>query len=242
MRYWSFGLLGVAISAAAVAVVTWCTYALTRVSLCTPGDASFGCARDPGQLGLATAVAILVAIPVGSKLFARRKRPRGGPLGPLALGLALTAAGGGALASALGSASGTGAAEAIGFGVGAPLLSLGPFLLIAGFAAVGRRGDETAARIAQLKADGYTRGQIAQTLSAGSAARATAGAGTRAPTPQSAGIGSLAAQLTEIAAARERAAGDALARRLRRLDDLRASGLLSAEEHAAKRREILGEI
>lgn len=239
MRYWTFGLLGVAISSAAVAVVAWCTYALTRVSLCTPEDGSLGCARDTGQLGIAIALAIFLAIPIGSKLFARRRRPRGSVLGPLALGLAITAAGGAALWSALGSAGGTGTAEAVGYAVGATLLSIGPFVLFGGLFAVGSRGDANAARIAELQANGYRSGEIAERLAAEKAA--AAGVSPVQPSP-AASVGTLAAQLSAIAAARARASGDDVATRLRRLDDLRASGLLSPAEHAAKRAEILSEI
>lgn len=249
MRYWTFGLVGVAISAAAVAVISWCTYALTRVSLCEPGDAGLACERGPADLGIAIAIALVVAIPVGSKLFAHRKAPRGAPLGPLAIGLALAGAGGAALWSALGSGSGSDVTAAVGFGVAAPLLSIGLFALIGGFAALSTRGETQAARIAELKASGRNTQEIVDALSAVSAGGAGNGSGSaKGPAPrvtvttQSIGIGTLAEQLSKIAAARERTGGDALAAKLRQLDDLRASGLLSAEEHAAKRRAILEQL
>lgn len=255
MRYWTLGLLGVALSAAAVAVISWCTYALTRVSLCEPGSGGLACETEPARLGIAIAVALFVAIPVGSKLYARRKAPRGAPLGPLAIGLALCAAGGAALWSALGSGSESDVTTAVGLGVAAPLLSVGLFAVIAGFSALSAKGDAQAARIAALKESGRSTAEIMEALAGQDRARgdgrpgtggadgARAGAGRDAPsaaaTPQTIAIGTLAEQLSQIAAARERTGGDALAARLRQLDDLRASGLLSAEEHAAKRREIL---
>lgn len=257
MRYWTLGLLGVAICSAAVAVVAWCTYALTRVSLCEPGSSGLACETEPGQLGIAIGVALIVAIPVGSKLFARRKAPRGAPLGPLAIGLALCAAGGAALWSALGSGSNSDVTEAIGFGVAAPLLCIGLFAVIGGLSALSAKGDARAARIAELRSSGRSTAEIAVALSSGDGASgsggATGGSGggaaggdrsrpTVSVSTQTIALGTLAEQLSQIAAARQRTGGDALAARLRQLDDLRASGLLSADEHAAKRREILEEL
>jgi hypothetical protein len=164
VRYWTLGLLGVAICSAAVAAIAWCTYALTRVSLCSTADTGLACETEPGQLGVAIGVALFVAIPIGSKLFARRKAPRGAPLGPLAIGLALCAAGGAALWSALGSGSGSTTTEAIGFGVAAPLLSIGLFALVGGFSALSAKGDARAARIAELKSSGRSAAEIVEAL------------------------------------------------------------------------------
>ncbi|MDO8213716.1 SHOCT domain-containing protein [Conexibacter sp. CPCC 206217] len=265
MKYWFPALLGVVLSAAAVAVVAWCTYAWTRVSLCTPADTQLACRLD-GQSGVVIAVAIFVAIPLASWIFTLRQRnPRGTPLGLLSLGLALTAAGGAALWSALGSGAGTDA-EIPSVIVAGCLLSIGPFFLLAGIAVSGRRGEATrATRAALIAANGGDVGKAFEAMraaragtsvsagwsgvsagSGGGAGRsATAGSGTVTDTGTTTGanqLGALAAQLSQIAAARERTGGDAIATSLRQLDDLRASGLLTPEEHARKRREILDKL
>jgi len=55
-------------------------------------------------------------------------------------------------------------------------------------------------------------------------------------------IAQLAGQLQRVAEAKGAAARDDLAERLRRLDELRASGAISAEEHRRRRDEILKEV
>ncbi|HWV87218.1 MAG TPA: SHOCT domain-containing protein [Capillimicrobium sp.] len=55
-------------------------------------------------------------------------------------------------------------------------------------------------------------------------------------------IAQLAGQLQQVADAKEAAARDRLAERLRRLDELRAAGTISAEEHRRRRAEILDEV
>jgi len=71
------------------------------------------------------------------------------------------------------------------------------------------------------------------------AARPAVGAADPQPPPQ---VAVLAAQLRQVAAAKQAAARDDLAARLRRLDELRAAGAISAEEHARRRDEILDEV
>lgn len=268
MKYWFPALLGVVLSAATVAVVTWCTYAWTRVSLCTPADTQLACRLDGEQFGIAIAVTLFAVIPLASRIFMQRQRnPRGTPLGFLTLGLAVTAAGGAALWSALGTAAGT-SADVAGFVVGGCLLSIGPFFLLAGIAVSGRRGEAArATHSALIAANGGDVSKAFTAMRAGSPATSvsagwsgvSAGAGgnaggsaaTGAGTVTGAGtgtatgtsqFGALAAQLSQIAAARERTGGDAIATSLRQLDDLRASGLLTPEEHARKRREILDKL
>lgn len=249
MRYWTFSLLGVAICSAAVAVVAWCTHAATRISLCTPADDSLACRMDGGQLGMAIAGALLLAIPVGSRLFAHRTVPRGSPLGLLALGLALTAAGSAALWSAVGGTTESGsAAQVVGIVTGGILLSIGPFLLFPGLA-VSLRGTATAAPAGVDAAAQTIATATAQAVDA--AVNAHAGERGRSTVYTSsahtadtsvAGLGTLASQLAQVAEAKGRTGGDQVAARLRQLDDLRASGLLTAEEHAAARRRILDSI
>ncbi len=55
-------------------------------------------------------------------------------------------------------------------------------------------------------------------------------------------MATLAGQLAQIAEAKAAAQDDDVAARLRRLDELRAAGLINPDEHAARRREILDEI
>ncbi|ADB54218.1 hypothetical protein Cwoe_5817 [Conexibacter woesei DSM 14684] len=254
MRYWTFSLLGVAICSAAVAVVAWCTYAATRISLCTPADDSLACRIDGGQLGIAIACGLLVAIPIGSGLFAHRTSPPSRPLGGIALSLALTASGGAALASALGTGASGDASEAIGFGVAAPLLSFGLILLLIALAA-GVNGSATRARFEAAKAQAEAKAQAKPAAAGGAHARSAHADGAHARhgdggpandgTPldlRLAGIGTLAAQLATVAAARAWTESDAVAASLRQLDALRASGLLTAEEHAERRRKILDSI
>jgi hypothetical protein len=249
MRYWLRALLGIVLSAAAVSIVAWCTYAWTRTSLCTPVDTQLACRLDGEAFLFVILGAIFVLIPLASQIFMRRTRPRGTPLGFLALSLALTAAGGAALVSAIGSGSGT-PADIPGFVVGGILLSIGPIALVAGIATTGSRG---AARLAQAQRDAIVQqsgGDLGKAMAAvragtaaGSSVTFTSGATAGdAAQPGAGQLGALAAQLSQIAEARQHTTGDATAASLRQLDDLRASGLLTPEEHARKRREILDKL
>lgn len=60
--------------------------------------------------------------------------------------------------------------------------------------------------------------------------------------PGDGSISQLAGQLQQIAQAKRAAVDDTLAQRLKRLDELLASGLISRAEHAKRRTEILDEI
>lgn len=245
MRYWFRALLGIVLAAGAVTVVAWCTWALTRVSLCTPADETLACEVRSEGFAIAIAVSIFAVIPLASGIFAGRTKPRSSHLGLLAIGLALVAAGGAALWSALGEAPGTSTTEAIGYGVAAPTIAIGLFFVLAGIATTGSRRTHSEVRAvsdAVLRANG---GDLHRSMAAVRAAKQSGGAAGRAAsssTPKEIQLGTLAAQLSQMANAKERTGGDAIAARLRQLDDLRASGLLSVEEHARKRREVLDQI
>lgn len=247
MRYWFRALLGIVLAAGAVTVVAWCTWALTRVSLCTPADESLACEVRSEGFAIAIALSFFVVIPLASGIFAGRTKPRSSHLGLLAIGLALVAAGGAALWSALGEAPGTSTTEAIGYGVAAPTIAIGLFFVLAGIATTGSRMSAAQVRAqsnAVLAANG---GDLRRSMAAVRAAQRSGGgtsgsAGGGSGTPKEIQLGTLAAQLSQMASAKERTGGDAIAARLRQLDDLRASGLLSVEEHARKRREVLDQI
>jgi hypothetical protein len=64
----------------------------------------------------------------------------------------------------------------------------------------------------------------------------------RVSPPPPASIATLHDQLAQIAQASEQAQAEGLASRLRRLDELRAEGSITAAEHAERRREILDEV
>jgi len=223
MSYWPRALLGTALCSAAAVAIVWATWALTRTSTCVAGDDTLACRWSGGQLAAAIAVALLVAIPLGSKLFKHRTAPPSGPLGPLAVGLAVTGGGVAALVSGITVGAGEGSAMGAGIATGTVLLCLGPWLLVFGPAAALR---------------GPTRRRLSAEAPTLQATSATGGA----TTPQTVALGTLAAQLSAIAEARRRTSADPLAARLRQLDDLRASGLLSAEEHAQRRRALLDEL
>ncbi|HST40795.1 MAG TPA: hypothetical protein VLK58_14870 [Conexibacter sp.] len=245
MRYWIRALLGIVLASAAVTVVAWCTWALTRVSLCTPADETLACEVRAEGFAIAIAVCIFVAIPLASAIFAGRTKPRSSHLGLLAIGLAIVAAGGAGLWSAVGEAPSTDTTEIIGAGIAAPALAIGAFFVLAGIATMGSRvsGSQVRAQSdAVLAANG---GDLSRSLAAVRAAKQSGGAAMSAggsSTPKEIQLGTLAAQLSQMANAKERTGGDAIAARLRQLDDLRASGLLSVEEHARKRREVLDKI
>lgn len=253
MRYWLSALLGIALSAAAVAVVTWCTYAWTRTSLCAPGDEQLACTLGNEGFAIAIAVAIFVVIPFASRIFMFRTTPRGTSLGFLTIGIAITAAGGAALYSALDSRGGFDSVQVAGYIVAGVALSIGPFFLLGGIVATGRSRQllSKTDRDALIAANG---GDVKRAMEA---ARASANSGATPVFSGSTTVGAaashssaqvtsqltgLAAQLTEMAAARQRTSGDKIASSLRQLDDLRASGLLTAEEHERKRREILEQL
>jgi hypothetical protein len=71
---------------------------------------------------------------------------------------------------------------------------------------------------------------------------AVAAAAKKASAPPPVSIAGLHSQLSQIAEASKRAEADELASRLKRLDELRAAGSITAAEHAERRREILDEI
>jgi hypothetical protein len=226
MRYWLRALVGVVVCSAAAVAVVWATWALTRTSTCVAGDDTLACRWSSGQLAGAIAVALLVAIPLGSKLFKHRTAPPSGPLGPLAAGLAVTGAGVAALVSGITVGSAHGSAMGAGIAVGTVLLCLGPWLLVFGPAAAlqgPRPRQRPSAAVVAASASPDESGRSGGTA-------------------QTAALGTLAAQLSAIADARRRTGTDPLAARLRQLDDLRASGLLSAEEHAQRRRALLDEL
>lgn len=226
MRYWLNALLGVVICSAAAVAVSFATWALTRSSTCSPGAGTLACRWESVPLAGAIVVALLVVIPLGSQLFKHRTAPTSGGLGLLAVGLALTGGAGAALSSGVTVGTGEPEATAAGIVVGVVLLLGGPFLLLVGIA-VAMRGPAQGTLV--VRAPGHAK-------------RAAAAEAAKPAPPQTVALGALAAQLSQIAAARERVGGDALAARLRQLDDLRAAGVLNAEEHAAKRREVLNEM
>lgn len=227
LRYWLCGLIGVVVCAAAAVAVTLGTYGLTSQSLCEAGSDQLACELNPGQLSMLIIVSILVAIPIGGRLFAVRK-PRGGAIGGLAISLAFTGAAAAALVVGIGN-EGT-SAEAPGLIAGAVLAAIAPIMLL--ITLVGTFSNLDGGLTAKAQAMKSAKAKGDHTVSVGGA---PGGA-------QAAGFGDLAAQLAKIAAARSRTADDGLAAKLRQLDDLRASGLLTAEEHARKRRELLGEL
>jgi Short C-terminal domain len=225
MRYWFLSLVGVVVCSAAATAIAWSTWALTRLSVCAPGDDRLACDLGAGGLALVIGSAVLVAIPLGSGISRYRTAPRSGPLGPFAFGLAVTAGGVAALVSGITAGYEQTSATSAGIGTGTVLLIVGPLLLLGGLAA----------------ALSGARSVPAPPAAAASPSR-PAGTATRAPDSTTAAVGTLAAQLAQIAAARRRTDADPLAAKLRQLDDLRASGLLSADEHAAKRAELLHEL
>jgi hypothetical protein len=243
MRYWIRALLGIVLAAAAVTAIAWCTWALTRVSRCTPADETLGCELAGEGLSVSIAIAFLVVIPLASVIFAGRTKPRSSHLGLLAIGLSITCAGGAGLTSALGSGSGDTTVEWIGYGVAGAGLTFGPLLLLGGIATTSRRGPVAAVREQSDKVLAANGGDLSKSLAAVRAAQQSGAVRAGAPRDQQQlQLGALAAQLSQIANARERTGGDAIAARLRQLDDLRASGLLSPEEHTRKRREVLDQI
>jgi hypothetical protein len=250
LRYWTCASLGVAVSAAAVAAISWGTFALTSQSLCAPGDDRLGCELGGDRLAAVMAVAFFVAIPLGSNLFAWRSSPRGGGLGLLAIALGLTGACGAALTVGIGS-PGT-SAELPGLLTGILLAIVAPFVLLGGLVTTFSNLDPRARALAVAKAHSAraaAREPRADTDGNGGSVslRSTVIDGRADPRAANdalaaVGLGDLAAQLSQIAAARARTDGDSVATKLRQLDDLRASGLLTPEEHARKRRELLDAI
>jgi len=201
VRYWLATLVGISLAAAAVAVVAWCTRALVERSLCGPASEQLACTAAPGALGAALAVCALVAIPLASAIFARRTRPAGTPLGALALGLAVSAAGGAALAAAIPSDDTT--VQVTGYIVGAVLLAIGPLMLIGGIATTGSSRGAPARPAAATAAS--TSGAVF--LSPGDARVRAAEAAARARSGDIAaqGFGQLAAMLSQVAEEARRA-------------------------------------
>ncbi|WP_304715503.1 hypothetical protein [Conexibacter sp. CPCC 205762] len=140
MRYWLTTLLGIALASAAVAVVAWCTRALVEHSLCTSDNQELACTTEPRTLAIAIGVCIVLVIPFASAIFMLRSNPRGTPLGALALGLALCAAGGAGLYAGIRAPTASNI-ETAGIIVGSVLLSIGPIILIFGMIGTGRRPD-----------------------------------------------------------------------------------------------------
>lgn len=248
LRYWLCGLIGVVVCAAAAVAVTFATYGLTSHSLCTTGSDQLACDYNPGQLAMTIVVSILVAIPIGGRLFAWRK-PSGGAIGGLAISLAFTGAAAAALVVGIGN-EGT-SAEAPGLIAGAVLAAIAPIMLLVTMIGTFSNLDGGLAAKAQAMKAAKAKGgrpridepdDFEESI-AGIAAidREMFGAG-RGDRSAAAGFGGLAAQLAQIAAARSRTADDGVAAKLRQLDDLRASGLLTPEEHERKRRELLDSI
>lgn len=247
MRYWLTTLLGITLASAAVAVIAWCTRALIEHSLCPPAatEQPLACSAENGELGAAIGICALVVIPLASVIFAHRTTPRGTPLGALALGLAIIAAGGAALYAAIPSDDTT--VQVSGYITAAVLLTIGPLMALGGMAATGARRTRTVAAADAPASSGET---IADAISraSGGAVVLSAGdirAGTveeatkaRAAASSTIGFGALAAQLAQISAAKQRTGADALAATLRQLDDLHAAGLLNSSDHARMRDEI----
>lgn len=231
LRYWLCGLSGVALCATAVVAVTLGTFGLTSQSLCAPGSDQLACELSSGQLSLLIGVSLLLVIPVGGWVFAARK-PGGGAIGGLAIALAFSGAAAAALVVGIDNA-GT-SAEAPGLIAGAVLAAIAPILLIATLIGTFSNldGDLTARARAIKRGGGAGAGERGPAPAVGVSGGTGAGA-------QTASFGDLAAQLAQIAAARSRAAGDGTTAKLRQLDELRASGLLTPEEHERKRRELL---
>lgn len=241
LRYWLCSLIGVAVATVAVWVVSLSTWALARTNECRVGDTRDWCELSGADAGIAIGVMIFVVIPIASWIFALRTKPRSSHLGGLAIGLSLLAGGGAALWAAGGTAPATDTTELVGLGIAVPALIVGVVFTLTGMATMGRRTSRAQARKAGEAVLAANGGDLKRSLAAVKAAQGQqrAAGGTAAAQPKQIQLGALAAQLSQIANASQRTGGDELAAKLRQLDDLRKSGLLSAEEHTRKRRELL---
>jgi hypothetical protein len=138
VKYWFNTLLGIALTAAATAVVAWCTRALVERSLCTSDSQQLACTTASSTLWVAIGVCVAIVLPFASAIFMQRtSNPRGTPLGLLALGLMMSAAGGAGMYAGLRGEAGTDP-EIIGTIAGGVLLTLGSVIVSFGMIATGR--------------------------------------------------------------------------------------------------------
>jgi hypothetical protein len=219
-------LVGSALGLVVVTAPSWGLFHLVRQGSC----GTLRTAACPDDVGL-WIVAIVVSVTVGAPLaIAIGGRGRGGS--PWLLGPLLVLVPVGLLAGAVVSLVGVSADPDTRW-VGILIGGLAGLLTLLGLrgAIVGRR------RAAHLQATQRQRAAVAARRPAPPPQRPAA------PDLRTQQLGILAAQLTRVAeAAVARGGPDTVAPRLKRLDELRQSGLITEEEHAARRREILAEI
>ncbi|MCW3013471.1 MAG: hypothetical protein JWO02_563 [Solirubrobacterales bacterium] len=234
MRYWIRTLIGIAVIAGSVTLASYLIYEMVRVGSCASGGAYVIANPCPAGFGwkvLGIIVSIFVLPFVGMGILATR-RPGGGAtvssgasVGALWFFLLFTCMG----AAALVAGQGPAAPDERGVTSGANWVA-GTFLVMGAPALLGmviaalRRPKDPPPSATQLMPDRAGMATLANQLQTVATMRSVKPAPTR-PAPSTPG-----------------ADADDLAGRLRQLDELRAAGLVTAEEHAAKRREILGEV
>lgn len=223
------GLLAVLIAAGAVVLASYEIYHLVRTGSCASGGPYVSARPCPAGTGgriLLLIAAIFVMAPAAVAVFATRARGVKGVAGAGALTGLLWTFGWIAMGSAAWVAGHGPAAPADG-GEGSTAVAI-TFWALGGFSLLG----------GLLLVRGARAGERAVTQRA---ARAPAPA--PAPPPRPVQVQQLATALGAVAHQRTDAAEvDDVARRLKQLDELQAMGAITADEHAAKRREILGEI
>jgi hypothetical protein len=227
-------LIGSALGLVVVTAPSWGLFHLVRQSSCGTILAPTGCPDDVGLWIAALVVSTTVVAPL-AVLLAGRDRD-GGPwlLGPL---IVLVPVGlvAGVVVSFVGVSADPGT-RWVGIligGVVGLLTLLGIRAAIAGRRrAAYRRGTE------RRPGAGAPRGRPAPSSPPPTPPPQRPAA---APDLRTQQLGTLAAQLTRVAAA-ARTGPDTVAPRLKHLDELRRSGLITDDEHASRRREILAEI
>jgi len=221
-------LAGMAIGLVAVVAPAWGLYHILRTPSCGSDGISVYGPPCPDELALwilGIVISLTILAPLSIGIAGRQGTGRPVLLVPI-VGLIPLGMIAGAIVSGLGPASDPDTRwVAI---IGAAIAGLVVFRVLLGFArSAGRRRAQRAMTVPAQELAGMS---------------AVAAAATRASTPPAVSISTLHDQLVQIAEASKQAQDDELAARLRRLDELRAAGSITAAEHAERRREILDEV